>query len=453
MGSLDDSQSGAEELLGQAVAEDPNFASAYIHLAHAIHNQGRPLEDYRPHLESALRLADTTTERERYFIRGSYYQLLGQREKAIAAYDALLKLYPDHPWGTGNLVHLYDESNPKDIERIVLLEQREADARPADFELNWNAGHNFVVYSRDPGRAEPYLRRARVLLTPADVQDSPYAASWLELQPFTESWINGDIETAARELDRVSGKIDSLTGGAKRMFAVKAAMGYLTLGKIQAARRISDKIFEPLTRNDTLAQISYLQGDVSALMRQLQVPGNRKLSYLSPGWWQTLAILQARAGLFRQARSFLQAEERAEKNSGRRFGALETVRGELALARGDLETAIRELEEGTTLTPEWWRWPGYYLGSESLAAALAKKGELARAISVLERASEGRFQAVINNSAGGAYWLRDRLALARRYRDVGRQDDAKAVEADLRKLLALADEGHPIVVELQRRKT
>ena len=38
-------------------AEDPTFASAYIFLACAIHNQKRPVEEFRTYAETALRFA------------------------------------------------------------------------------------------------------------------------------------------------------------------------------------------------------------------------------------------------------------------------------------------------------------------------------------------------------------------------------------------------------------
>ncbi len=446
-----DKDAAAEELLRQAVAEDPGFASAFVHLAHSIHNQGRPLEDYRPPLETAFRLSDATTERERYFIRGSYYQLLGQTEKAIAAYEALLSLYPDHPWATGNLINALDWSKPKDLDRIVELERREADASPGNFELNWNAGHSYYSYKRDPARAQPYLLRARELLAPDDVEASPWAVSWLELLPFTEHWLGADVSAAAGALDRVAARLESLAGRTKQMFAVKIALGYLTLGRIETAERIARQAFEPVIRNDTLARVASFGGDTAALRKRLEFQGQRELGRLSPGWWETTAILQARAGLTPQARAFLEAEQQTAKKSDRsRFGALETVRGEIALERGDLDAAIRELEEGIRLSPEWSRRPSFYLASESLAAALKEKGDLPRAIEVLERASEARFQAVVSNSGAGVYWLRNRFELARLYRDIGRVEDARAIEAELLKLLALADREHPILLELQR---
>ncbi len=205
-----DGQSSAEELLRQAVAEDSSFASAYIHLAHALKNQSRPPEDYLPYAETAFRLSDATTERERYFIRGSYYYFLGDRERAIAAWEALVSLHPDHGWAVGGLTSLYDL--PQDLDKAVQIEARLADAHPRSFNFNWHAGYNFVVWKRDPARAEPYLRRAKGLLTPEVMERDRWAASWMDL-PFTQFWLKGDVEAAASELDRVAAKLDSLGRG------------------------------------------------------------------------------------------------------------------------------------------------------------------------------------------------------------------------------------------------
>ncbi len=65
----------AEELLKQAIAKDPEFASAHIFLAQAIRDQDKPAEQYMKHAKQAVQLAGTTSDRERYFIQGSYYQM------------------------------------------------------------------------------------------------------------------------------------------------------------------------------------------------------------------------------------------------------------------------------------------------------------------------------------------------------------------------------------------
>jgi tetratricopeptide (TPR) repeat protein len=438
-----DGQSSAEELLRQAVAEDPDFASAYIHLAHALHNQGRPPGDYLPYAETAFRLSDATTERERYFIRGSYHYFIGDREKAIAAWEALVSLHPDHGWAVGNLTALYEL--PRDLDKVLQIEARLADAHPRSFNFNWHAGYNYVVWKREPARAEPYLRRAHELVTPEVLDKDRWAASWLDLLPFTQLWLRGDVVAAGVELDRVAAKVDSLGRGARDMFAVKAVLGYLTLGRIEAASRAAEKILDPTIRSDALAQISFFRGDGRALADQLRFPGDRSLGGPSPGWWEAIAILQARAGLTSEARRFVKAVQGQDERP-----RSHNVSGEIALEQGNLDDAIAELEKGASLAPEWNRQaPGFFLGSESLAAALQKKGDAKLALQVLERASQRKFQAIINNNSG-AYWLRARLALARLYRLAGRVEDAQVVQAELRKLLARADPDHPILLELER---
>ena len=82
----------AEELLKQAIAKDPEFASAHIFLAWAIRDQDKPADAYMKHAEQAVQLAGTTSDRERYYIQGSYSEMKGESEKAIHAYEALLSL-------------------------------------------------------------------------------------------------------------------------------------------------------------------------------------------------------------------------------------------------------------------------------------------------------------------------------------------------------------------------
>jgi hypothetical protein len=49
-------------------------------------------------------------------------------------------------------------------------------------------------------------------------------------------------------------------------------------------------------------------------------------------------------------------------------------------------------------------------------------------------------------------WLRTSAQLARLYRKNGQGEKARAIEAQLSKLLAEADAGHPLVVELARSR-
>ncbi|HEY6930135.1 MAG TPA: hypothetical protein VJA66_10700 [Thermoanaerobaculia bacterium] len=441
----EDHMGAAEELLRQAVAEDPRFASAWIHLAFALSNQGRPLAEVQPYAEKAMRLSDTTSERERYFIRGGYYQLFAQREKAVAAYEALLDLYPDHPWATGNLIFIYDWfHNPEELAKAVQLQARLADSRPNDFLENWNAAFNFVAVKPEPARAGAYVRRAGQLLTPELRERFCARADWLELLPFTESWLKGDLVAAAAELDRVATKVDSLTGFPRDCLLAQVALGYLTLGRIEAAARISGAISDPVVRNDMLAQVDFIRGDRLALKYHLQFPGEQKM--FSHGSLETTYNLRLRAGILLDSESCREGSHW----KGPYFTDEEAhrCRGAIALARGNRVVGIRELEEAWKLAGDRYYVPSYSLGKEELAAVLAKQGDVPEAIRILERNPE-RFYAVISGTTG-AYWLIDRWELAKLYRRVGRQQDARVVEAELSKLLALADSDHPILQELKR---
>jgi tetratricopeptide (TPR) repeat protein len=442
-----DYQATAEELLRQAVAEDPRFASAWMHLAFALANQGRPLTEILPYAEKAMQLSDDTSERERYFIRGAYYDFTGQRQKAIGAYEALLDRYPDHQWAESNLYLLYDVfHNPDERDKAVDLQARFADTRPNDFIANWNAAFDLIALERQPVRARPYLQRASELVTPNVRELFSERVSWMELLPFTESWIKGDLGTGAAQLEKAAARIDSLTGHPRDGLAAEVSLGYLTLGRIAAAARTADKIVDPLVRSAVLAEVDFVKGDQLALRRHLQFPENQQPQRFSDGSMETTLGLEVRAGMLSDAESYKGGSHWREPNYSdeefRRF------RGEVALARGDLSTGIRELEEACRLAGDRYYAPNYSLGREMLAAALAKQGNLPRAIQILERNPES-YCAVISGTTG-AFWMMDRWELAKLYRRAGREEDARAVEAELAKRLALADSDHPILLELQR---
>ena len=424
----------AEELLRQAVAEDPEFASAYIHLAHAIHNQNRPKAEFLPPAETAFRLSETTTERERYFIRGSYYQLLGQDEKAITSYQTLLTLYPDHYWGIGNLAYCYEKQGR--VKNGLEMRARRADLRPKDFRSNAEAAFSLALF--DPVRSSIYVRRARELVTPAILEEDPGGVSWLELVPAEENWLAGNIPEALRIADGVAAKIDSLGDKAREDYADNLFGVYLELGRIDSAEGCLQKISDPVFRHEKMSRVSFMREDPDALKRDLE--SSRE------GAWQRIPkirlCLLARAGLLSEADRLLTQFEQC--CSGEPY--VRILRGEVAFARGQNDEAISELEEGTSHNAD--SFPFFFTGSESLARALRKKGDLGRAIDVLERASARRRQAAFYQA--GQYWVWIRYRLAQLYREAGRENEARTIEEELRKLLSLADPTHPIRRGLER---
>jgi tetratricopeptide (TPR) repeat protein len=392
------------------------------------------VEEFRVYAETALRLSETTSERERLFIRGSYYDLLGQREKAIAAFEALLSLYPDDFWGTNNLAGLY--SSEGRFRDAVELEVRRADLRPWDFQANEIAASDLVPLDRV--RSRLYVERARALVSPAVMQEHPGEAEWLELAPAVEAWLAGNLTRALQVVDGMAAKVDSLSGGARTSFAMGTALFYLTLGRLEVAAQCFQKIPDPLLRQEQLARVAFVRNDRRALEQHLAA--SEGTTYLSTN----TVILLARVGLLPRAASLLTKIGTSQSSS--EPGYLQIPRGEVALARGEVDRGIAELEEGTRRAGVMGNW--VFLGSESLATALKEKGDLAQAVRVLERASERRSSAAFENA--GAFWLRTQFQLARLYREVGRAEDARKIERELLNLLALADADHPMLLELRR---
>jgi serine/threonine protein kinase/Tfp pilus assembly protein PilF len=95
-------------LMEKAVAVDPEFAMAYRSMAMGYSNLGYTTES-RKHLKKAMQFADRISDRERYLIQGDYYRDSEKTyDKAIAAYNNLLALYPDDHIGNINLAILYE---------------------------------------------------------------------------------------------------------------------------------------------------------------------------------------------------------------------------------------------------------------------------------------------------------------------------------------------------------
>ncbi len=190
-------QGPTEEFLRQAVEIDPEFASAYIWLAWTLQIQGKSLDDYIKHAERAFQLAGTTSERERYFILGSYYQMKGERDRAIHAFETLIHLYPDHFWATHRLAALYSESGPE--RQALYYALRLADLRPSSSFYTRRAAAQ-ALRAGDRARAKPYVTRAVDLMTP-EIVDRPnnIALMWV---PAFEALIHADPETSLREANR-----------------------------------------------------------------------------------------------------------------------------------------------------------------------------------------------------------------------------------------------------------
>ena len=423
----------AEELLKQAVGEDPEFGSGYMHLAHAIRNQGRPPADYMPYAERALELSEKVPERERYFIRGSYFAFARELEKALANYEALLQLHPDHFWANNNVAHAF-EGMGRFVEASSYV-ARTAELRPNDFGLQFGAALRLAIWADRPSAAEPYIQRAAEL---ASAERWSYPTAWLRLYPAHQHWLRDDPASAERELDRWAATLEARRGLDRASFAALLGFGYSGLGQARKAREmfrlLGESVYaftravEALSLDDRAGMREHLQRSLAA--------GTVPLS-----WMPGRTILLTRAGLLSEARESL-----SELEVGLAGGPLpgwgptpenklEILRGELALAEGRAAQAIALLEAALPREQPFGA-TSYFLGSEALAAAWQQQGNAERALRVLEEASQQRNRTY---PASGSAWMGVQLRRVRLYRELGREAEAAEIESGLRKGLARAD--------------
>ena len=178
----------AAELLQQAVAVDADFGSAQILLS-PLPPQSRSTS--RRILRPCARRdvgAGQTSDRERYFILGSAYQLTGETDKAAAAYETLLQLYPDDFWCTNNLAALYRDLNRRADAWPLLI--RLAALRPNDLNVTVEAAIAARESGRDLVEVNALITRARNL---ALTTGAPRQMAFLDFFPVFTAWVNADV--------------------------------------------------------------------------------------------------------------------------------------------------------------------------------------------------------------------------------------------------------------------
>ncbi len=432
--------SGAAELLREALADDPDFASAHLSLALCLVNMGRPESDWRPHADRAYQLAARTSDRERYFILGLYHFFQGEYDQAIGAYQALLRIDPDSNGGLGGLIVAYTASGRWKEEVPYLV--RFASLQPQNFSAQGMTALILAVGEKDLGAARPFLEQARTLAAAGAGRRDSQLWSWVELFPVYEHWLAGDIAGADQELTRVAENVERQ--GPKIEDPVSwyqnLALCYLTLGEARTAARWYKRMPDQNWREAGLACVAEARGDGQGLREHLTRVNFR--IYESP----TMLSLLIKAGMLSEADRDLRRLEEV----GRLRNFLNLPRGELSLARGQVREAIPLLLQARGI----WGPPESHaplsLASESMAEAVERRGEWQKAVQVLEEAGQERAQTYSLVGLTGWEWICSQVQLVDLYRKLHRDRDAQKLANTLSKLLARADPDLPVLAHLRR---
>jgi len=430
----------AAELLQQAIALDPEFASAYIHLAYAV--EARTAEQLG-YAQRALDLADNTTEVERYFIRASNFSFLGQYDESIANNQALLRIDRDHYWANNNMVHILSRWTLR-FEEAVPYAVRKAALSPNNFRAHYDAAQALAIFANRPEDAAPYIQRALELATEEGLEN--VRVEWLRFRAVQERWRRGDVEGVLDEVDRQVQTLESPAGSerSRDAFAQFAGGFYVALGRLEVAEETFRRHISGSRRDTQLFQVAIARNGEQNPGDDVVVPRSSRFQNLA---W--VAIQLARAARLPEARELVADIEARWSLAGPLARTTNTpylaiARGELALAERPAEVEISALRDAVSVLRPVGD-PVYFAGAGALARILIERGDDEGARRTLEDAGRQRSRTYPVLEEGRLFsfaqpaWMNVRWQLAQLYRKLGRLPEALRIENELRELLTYAD--------------
>ena len=417
----------AELPLRDAIRLDPSFSSAYIMLAHSLHNQLRPADEYVPVALRALQQSDTLPSREKYFIIGSYYGLIGENDKAIAAYEALVREHPTDYWGVNNLMNRYRESG-RYRDEIPLI-PRYAALRPNDYDTNMAAATRSVMDAGDVVQARRLIDHATTLERP-NIPATATAMAWTAVFPVFELWVNHRVAEAAARLDAIAAD-----AGTNDAMAVAIGRMNLALGRVSAAEDAFRTMSISSGRQEMLAAAALARGNLEIARDTIRAdtklldPGRHVLLDYSFGKETVIFWVTLRAGLMKEAETYVRLPFLDAAPNSWMNAELMAARGELDAAIPLLDEAVRKLSPGNAQT---------LMAIETLGTRLIERNDLWAARRVLLSAGTLSTTYHISGSRGDV-WLRVRARLLNVERHLGHAREAQEIEQELEQLLQVAD--------------
>jgi tetratricopeptide (TPR) repeat protein len=304
-------------------------------------------------------------------------QLEQANERAVAAYEALLRLQPDNLRALHTLSMLYRRTGR--IEAATTLALRLANLRATSAFAQLGAARELL----DLGRLDEalhYISRARTL-DPAGETLPSWHAAWFTLFDAQELWLRNDAAAALDATDRAAAAAVHLQGRRLEQSMLHIATMYLTLGRFgqadDAISRMSADEHSPVP--DTWRAL--------VLLAREDIPGLQVFLETNFGTVQKaqqVGSLLVDAGMLAEAREVVA-----------RWPSL-PYSSQLALAEGRLDEAIRGFQLALARLSN----PGRPRTTRKLAQALTRKGDIAGAIAVLEVESRRRVAMTAGISSG-----------------------------------------------------
>jgi eukaryotic-like serine/threonine-protein kinase len=385
----------ATELMEQALRLDPDFAMAHAVLGawyySYVHNEA---EKGEYHYGKALELADRVTDRERRVIETEFAARRNNLEEARRLYQAYLTIYPDDlgmQQGFAKLLmrnRMFEEA-AKSYGEVLRIEPNDAAAN-----INYGAcqaglGHYEIALAsyEKAFEFEPTWRdwatlnhEYGFLMARLGRDDDARAAFEHALQ------LSPDAQQPHRSLGLLA-LYDGQLEEARRQFAVAIE---LSGGEGLALSRSRNYVFASLVsrwKGDTKRRV----GELDQAAKILAGLGSQ------PSWWARVGIEQARSGDLAAAREALRKiEEQANDSDGDLRARILELRGEIALAGGDVADGIDLLGQALRPrpTPEAHECMAfaYAMDDSSDEAVQALRGFVDIAVLPIGRESQPRWQ-------------------------------------------------------------
>lgn len=238
----------------KALDRDPNLGRAYAGMgavSNSMQNRDAAIANYN----KALGLIDRMTEREKFRTRGGYFSAIGDTNKALEQYEALVKQFPGDSNALSNLAVV--SSNQRDMKRALELGRKASDIFPANV-LRANNVALFALYAGDYETAE---KQAKHVL--ADLKNDYVKAYFVAAMAQMGTGRPAEADTTWQSLEKVSDAGRDLAAQGRADLAMYE--GRLT----DAAKILQDTLAKPAERRPpgtsarltaTLAEVRLLQG-------------------------------------------------------------------------------------------------------------------------------------------------------------------------------------------------
>jgi tetratricopeptide (TPR) repeat protein len=312
----------------EAVASDPKFGRAYAGMGVVYGNLRREAEAEESY-QKAFKYLDRMSEREKYRTLGGYYLLVSRNfEKAIENYQTLVDLFPADGAGHANLAFAY--LSVRDFDRAVESGREAVELEPNDV-IN---RMNYAMYAMYAGDFETSIEESNTVF-----EQNP-AFGYALFTAARSAAAAGDVDEARdafMELD-----------GSQAMGASLAPIGQadlaLFLGHPREALAILGPAIEISENPFESAAMMVAKGEAQLALGETEAAGDAAERALGLSRHESIQYLAARL-LMAAGRTEVADEvalELENKLQTQTTALSAMIRGERALDKGQLGTAMRE---------------------------------------------------------------------------------------------------------------